>query len=104
MVRIVVFVLCKGILSCVESKNMKLLDFKLFFLYILEKLFFECFFIDKVVLDFEFDDVFKVAEFFVSDNLKLVFLKWDEVLVMNKMDGNILFMNEVEWFDVEIYV
>ena len=104
MVRIVAFVPCKGTSSRVESKNTKLLDSKPLFLHTLEKLLFECPFIDKVVLDSESDDVFKVAEFLASDNPKLVFLKRDEALATNKTDGNTLFMNEVERFDAEIYV
>lgn len=104
MARIVAFVPCKGTSSRVESKNTKLLDSKPLFLHTLEKLLFECPFIDKVVLDSESDDVFKVAEFLASDNPKLVFLKRDEALATNKTDGNTLFMNEVERFDAEIYV
>ena len=57
MVRIVAFVPCKGTSSRVESKNTKLLDSKPLFLHTLEKLLFECPFIDKVVLDSESDDV-----------------------------------------------
>ncbi|MCP3942062.1 MAG: cytidyltransferase [Desulfobacteraceae bacterium] len=96
--KVVAFVPAKGSSSRIESKNMKLLDGKPLFLHSLEKLV-ECDFIHEVYLDTESDEVIDLAK---SVDCKI--LKRDPSLATNKVDGNQLFLNEVNHVKADVYI
>ena len=101
--KVIAFLPCKGASSRVPSKNVRLLDSKPLFLHSLEKLIYECSFIDEVVLDTESDEVVSRAQH-LEGHPKFSILRRDHSLASNETDGNALFMNEVAHRDADIYV
>ncbi|OEE83859.1 cytidyltransferase [Enterovibrio norvegicus FF-162] len=96
--KIVAFLPAKGTSDRIENKNMRLLDGKPLFLYVLEKLCQSKLF-DEVYLDTDSDQMISLAE---ESGCKI--LKRDSALATNKTDGNSLFYNEVKNVDSDIYV
>ncbi|MGF1864661.1 cytidyltransferase [Enterovibrio norvegicus] len=94
----VAFLPAKGTSDRIENKNMRLLDGKPLFLYVLEKLCQSNLF-DEVYLDTDSDQMISIAE---ESGCKI--LKRDPALATNKTDGNSLFYNEVKTVDADIYV
>jgi regulator of RNase E activity RraA/CMP-N-acetylneuraminic acid synthetase len=96
--KVIAFLPAKGSSSRIESKNMKLLDGKPLFLHTLEKLVASGLF-DEVYLDTESQDVIDAAS-----EVDCKILRRSPSLASNKTDGNIMFMNEVNHVDSDIYV
>lgn len=96
--KVVAILPAKGTSERIESKNMKLLDGKPLFLHTLEKLC-ECDFIDEVYLDTESDEMLEYADY-----LDYIKFKRPAELATNKASGNMVFMNEVNSIDADIYV
>lgn len=96
--KVVAFLPAKGSSSRIESKNMKLLDGKPLFLHTLEKLVSSKLF-DDVYLDTESPEVIEAA-----NEVNCRILKRDKSLASNKVDGNKMFLNEVNHIEADIYV
>ena len=98
MTKIVAFLPAKGTSSRIENKNTKLFDGKELFMHTLQKLM-ACDFIDEVYLDSESKDIFKIAS-----EIPCKKLVRNSSLANNKTDGNVLFMNEVNNVNADIYI
>lgn len=96
--KVVAILPAKGTSERIESKNMKLLNGKPLFLHTLEKLC-ECDFIDEVYLDTDSDEMLQYADY-----LRYIPFKRDAELATNKASGNMVFMNEVNKIDADIYI
>lgn len=96
--RTVAFLPAKGSSSRITSKNLKLLDGKPLFLHTLEKLVASNLF-DAVYLDTESQEVADLA----SESGCQILMR-DPKLASNKTDGNVMFMNEVNQIEADIYV
>lgn len=96
--KVVAFLPAKGSSDRINSKNMKLLDGKPLFLHTLEKLM-KCSFIDEVFLDTDSNEMIELAS-----ELGCSFLRRDPSLAQNSVDGNKLFMNEVNYVEADIYI
>lgn len=98
LMKVVAFLPAKGTSERIESKNMKLLNGKPLFLHTLEKLC-ECSFIDEVYLDTDSDEMLAYADY-----LRYKPFKRPQELATNKASGNMVFMNEVNNIDADIYI
>ncbi len=97
--KVYAFVPAKGTSERVESKNMRFLDGERLFIRALKTLL-KCKQIDKVFLDTESEDMYKLADY-----LPIEFMKRDPQLANNKTDGHKMFLNEVNSYpDADIYV
>ena len=97
--RIVAFIPAKGTSNRIPSKNLKLLDGKPLFHYVLETLQ-KCEFIDEIYVDSESDEIFDSIKY---GNYKK--LKRSPELATNTTDGNKLFFNEVSQVsDADLYI
>jgi len=96
--KIVAILPAKGTSERIESKNMKLLNGKPLFLHMLEKLC-KCDFIDEVYLDTDSDEMLHYADY-----LNYIPLKRDPELATNRASGNMVFLNEVNKIDADIYI
>lgn len=96
--KVVAILPAKGTSERIESKNMKLLNGKPLFLHTLEKLC-ECEFIDEVYLDTDSDEMLQYADY-----LNYIPFKREAELATNKASGNMVFMNEVNKIDADIYI
>jgi len=93
------FVPAKGSSERVANKNMRFLDGDRLFIRALKTLL-KCKEVDRVFLDTESEEMFKMCDF-----LPITFMKRDVALATNKTDGHQMFMNEVRSFpDGDIYV
>lgn len=96
--KVVAILPAKGTSERIKSKNMRLLNGKPLFLHTLEKLC-ECDFIDEVFLDTESDEMLQYADY-----LRYIPFKRPAELATNKASGNMVFMNEVNNIDADIYI
>ena len=97
--RVYAFVPAKGSSERVESKNLRFLDGERLFIRALKTLL-KCKYIDRVFLDTESEEMYKLADY-----LPIEFMKRDSALANNKTDGHKMFMNEVKSYpDADIYV
>lgn len=96
--KVVAFLPAKGSSDRIQSKNIKLLDGKPLFLHTLEKLM-RCQFIDEVFLDTDSEELIDLAS-----EVGCSFLRRDPTLAKNSVDGNKLFMNEVNHVEADIYI
>lgn len=97
--KVYAFVPAKGTSERVENKNMRFLDGERLFIRALKTLL-KCKHIDKVFLDTESEDMYKLADY-----LPIEFMKRDPQLANNKTDGHKMFLNEVNSFpDADIYI
>ncbi|MDR1554831.1 MAG: hypothetical protein LBS39_02250 [Campylobacteraceae bacterium] len=97
--KVYAFVPAKGTSERVENKNMRYLDGERLFIRALKTLL-RCKEIDKVFLDTESEDMYKMADY-----LPVEFMKRDHKLASNKTDGHKMFINEVDSYpDADIYV
>lgn len=88
----------KGTSERIESKNMKLLNGKPLFLHTLEKLC-ECDFVDEVYLDTDSEEMLSYADYLPYKPFKRA-----PELATNKASGNMVFMNEVDNIQADIYI
>ncbi|MBR1605157.1 MAG: cytidyltransferase [Alphaproteobacteria bacterium] len=97
--KVYAFVPAKGTSERVENKNMRFLDGERLFIRALKTLL-KCKEIDRVFLDTESEEMYKLADY-----LPITFMKRDASLANNKTDGHKMFMNEVNSFpEADIYV
>lgn len=97
--KVYAFVPAKGTSERIENKNMRFLDGERLYTKALKTLL-QCKEIDKVFLDTESEEMFKLVDY-----LPINFMKRDPKLANNKTDGHKMFLNEVETFpDADIYV
>lgn len=97
--KVYAFVPAKGTSERVENKNKRFLDGERLYIRALKKLL-QCKEIDKVFLDTESEEMYRMADY-----LPVSFMKRDPALANNKTDGHQMFMNEVNSYpDADIYV
>ena len=97
--KVYAFVPAKGSSERIANKNMRFLDGDRLFVRALKTLL-KCKEIDRVFLDTESEEMYKMCDF-----LPITFMKRDPSLANNKTDGHQMFMNEVRSFpDADIYV
>jgi regulator of RNase E activity RraA/CMP-N-acetylneuraminic acid synthetase len=97
--KVYAFVPAKGTSERVENKNMLFLDGERLYIRALKTLL-KCKEIDRVFLDTESDEMYKMVDY-----LNISFMKRDNNLASNKTDGHKLFLNEVNSYsDADIYV
>lgn len=97
--KVYAFVPAKGNSERIENKNMRFLDGERLFIRALKTLL-KCKEIDKVFLDTDSEEMYKLADY-----LPITFMKRDPALANNKTDGHKMFMNEVNTNpDADIYV
>lgn len=97
--KVYAFVPAKSTSERVENKNMLYLDGERLFIRAIKTLL-RCKEIDRVFLDTESEEMFKLVDY-----LPIHFMKRDSSLASNKTDGHALFMNEVNSYpDADIYV
>lgn len=96
--KVVAILPAKGTSERIESKNMKLLNGKPLFLHTLEKLC-ECDFFDEVYLDTDSGEMLSYADYLPYKPFKRA-----PELATNKASGNMVFMNEVDKIEADIYV
>lgn len=99
LMKVYAFVPAKGTSERVVNKNMKYLNGERLYIRALKTLL-KCTEIDKVFLDTENEDMYKMADY-----LPIEFMKRENHLANNKTDGHSLFLNEVTKYpDADIYV
>ena len=99
IMKVYAFLPAKGTSERVENKNMRFLDGERLYIRALKTLL-KCKEIDKVFLDTESEEMYKLADY-----LPIEFMKRDATLANNKTDGHKMFMNEVNSYpDADIYV
>jgi regulator of RNase E activity RraA/CMP-N-acetylneuraminic acid synthetase len=97
--KVYAFVPAKGTSERVENKNMRYFDGERLFIKALKTLL-KCKEIDKVFLDTESEEMYKLADY-----LPIEFMKRDAKLATNKTDGHKMFINEINSYpDADIYV
>ena len=96
--KVVAILPAKGTSERIESKNMKLLNGKPLFLHTLEKLC-ECSFFDEVYLDTDSEEMLSYADYLPYKPLQRA-----PELATNRASGNMVFMNEVDRIEADIYV
>lgn len=97
--KIVAFIPAKGTSNRIPSKNIKLLNGKPLFHYVLETLQ-KCEFIDEIYVDSESDEIFDSIKY---GNYRK--FKRNHKLATNKTDGNKLFFNEISQVpDADLYI
>jgi len=97
--KVYAFVPAKGNSERIENKNMRILAGERLYAKSLKTLL-ECKEIDKVFLDTESEEMYKLVDY-----LPIEFMKRDPALANNNTDGHQMFMNEVNSYpDADIYV
>lgn len=97
--KVYAFVPAKGTSERVENKNMRFLDGERLYAKALKTLL-QCKEIDKVFLDTESEEMYKLVDY-----LPITFMKRNPDLANNSTDGHQMFLNEVKSFpDADIYV
>ncbi len=97
--KVYAFVPAKGTSERVVNKNMKFLNGERLYIRALKTLL-KCSEINKVFLDTENEEMYKLA-----DHLNIEFMQRDRSLADNKTDGHSLFLNEINNYpDADIYV
>ena len=96
--KVYAFVPAKGTSERVANKNMRFLNGERLYIRALKTLL-KCNEIDKVFLDTENEEMYRLADY-----LPIEFMKRDRSLADNTTDGHALFMNEVNKYpDADIY-
>lgn len=97
--KVYAFVPAKGTSERIENKNTRFLDGDRLYVRALKTLL-KCKEIDKVFLDTESDEMYKMIDY-----LPIEYMKRDPQLANNKTDGHKMFMNEVNSYpEADIYV
>lgn len=97
--KVYAFVPAKGTSERIENKNMRFLDGERLYARALKTLL-QCKEIDKVFLDTESEEMYKLVDY-----LPITFMKRNPELANNKTDGHKMFLNEVNSYpEADIYV
>lgn len=97
--KVYAFVPAKGTSERVANKNMRFLNGERLYIRALKTLL-KCNEIDKVFLDTENEEMYRLADY-----LPIEFMKRDRSLADNTTDGHALFLNEVNKYpDADIYI
>lgn len=96
--KIVAFVPVKGSSNRVPNKNTRIFNGEPFFLFTVRKLL-KCDFIDEVYVDSESQEILDRAV-----QVGALPLRRDSALATNKTDGHVLFYNEVQQVEADVYI